>query len=99
MAKNLSLNGAIQLSQRILDAASQQAWEQVVQLEVDRGPLIHSYFDNNVDVDTNAALELKRLNDEIVQQLVIAREKIRAQQMELQQNSRASRAYLEIEPG
>lgn len=98
MTSSRSLSSAIQLSQRILDAASEQAWEQVVQLEVDRGPLIQQYFDNNPEVDANAARELKHLNDEIIQQLVIAREKVRSQQMELQQNSRASRAYLDIEP-
>lgn len=98
MAQRRSLSSAIQLSQRILDAANEQAWEQVVQMEIDRGPLIQSYFDNNSNIDANAAMELKRLNDEIVQQLVVAREKVRSEQMEFQQNSRASRAYLDIEP-
>ena len=91
-----SLTKAIQLSKRILDAADQQAWEQVTELEADRVPLIHHYFANSTSINADDTRELKRLNDEIIQQLVIAREKVRTQQMELEQSSRASMAYLEI---
>lgn len=94
MSHSHLIDKALQLSQQILEAAQEDDWQHLAQLETDRSKMMQGYFHNNNNIDAHKTRELKILNDAIVVQIQSARQKTRDMQVQLNQGGKASRAYL-----
>lgn len=94
MSDSKLIDKALQLSQQILEAAQEDDWQLLAQLEIDRSNSMQKYFTNNNNIDALKTRELKTLNDAIIVQIQAARQKTRDMQLQLNQGGKASRAYL-----
>lgn len=88
------LSKALEISRAILSAIDEQDWDEVNRLQQQRQPLIDEYYGGSFAIDPQQTVELKQLNDQIVQRLSRARQHTRELQLNLQQGGKASRAYL-----
>ena len=90
-----SLDDAIDVSQKILQAIEHSDLEKVTALEQDWKSLIEAYFSSGNDLDLQQTQQLKQLNDDILKHLIDMQSTLKEQRSKLIQGSRASNAYLD----
>lgn len=90
-----SVDQAIEVSQKILEAIDNSDLVLVASLEQERQGLITKYFSVSDHKDVNQIRLLKQLNDDILQRLTVMQSQVRSQHSSLTQGSKASKAYLD----
>ncbi len=88
-----AMQQADSLSRQILSAADKQDWRDVGRLETRWSDFIHGCFSGSHCVSREQAIELKRLNDEIVQCLARHRQAVTDRRSQLNHGNKASKAY------
>lgn len=88
-----TLSRAIELTEIILHAISQNDLARVSRLEKERQQLIDSYYSDTDAIDQALTLNLIQLNDDIVSQLLERQQQTRSEHVQLTQSNKASMAY------
>ncbi len=90
-----SLDQAIEVSQKILEAIDNSDLVLIASLEQERQGFISKYFSGSDHKDEKQIRLLKELNDDILQRLTVMQSQIRSQHSSLAQATKASKAYLD----
>jgi uncharacterized protein YecA (UPF0149 family) len=90
-----SVDQAIEVSQKILEAIDHSDLVLVASLEQERQSFITKYFSVPDHKDENQIRLLKELNDDILNRLTEMQSQIRSQHSSLAQATKASKAYLD----
>jgi hypothetical protein len=89
---------AIELSEAIELAVEEYDLEKIAQLDKERQHVINRYFVERKHIDEKLTLKLKQMNDSIVSRLIELQKQTRAQQVGINQASKASKAYRNNSP-
>ncbi len=90
-----SVDQAIEVSQKILEAIDNSDLVLIASLEQERQGFISKYFSGSDHKDEKQIRLLKELNDDILQRLTVMQSQIRSQHSSLAQATKASKAYLD----
>lgn len=94
MNKKLALSKAITLTNEILSVLEEKNFEAVSRLDVNRQPLIQEAFSKSLEeADQIKAHHLQSLNQQVVEKLVELKQAVLQQQKQVQNASKATRAY------
>jgi len=85
---------AIALTDEILAVLETQNWGRMSELEKQRQPLIQQAFNQSVEqIDQIKAMHLQNLNQQVVDKLSEFKQAVLQQQRQIQNGSKATRAY------
>ena len=96
MTKVNPVKRALDLSHQILKSIESHDFDRVSELDSERDEFIKLYYQQpEAMIDKNLVIDLKKLNDQIIAQLIELQQQTRAEQIKLSQSQKASNAYLE----
>lgn len=96
MSTDQPIVDAIQLSHQILKAVEAGETDTIESLEISRLGLIKTYFNAGHAINAEKAIELKQLNDQIVEKLTELKKQTQIKLNKFKQAGKASKAYQSV---
>ena len=88
---------AIQLSHEIEEAVQEYDWDKVSNLDEIRQRAIISYYGEEKNIDGELTEQLKQINDNILNRMMVIQNETRSQQLQHKHGQKASKAYRDIQ--